>query len=664
MRISTPPTTAPQSSQRAPNAQGAGVARPGRLALASVLLALVLVVATIVATIAWVDGHRGLATDRAVQPVGPAAGPAPDSPPRVASSEPRTAALAAPSPDLSGVALIAGGVALLASIAGWVRTTRRARRATRTIGELRAELRQTRALADERQRQLNVVESLTGWIFWESDAHGRMRAAARAPANGPARRTPSDQPSRLRAWLQGADAAHALCADPLPIAARAGAHREFAATRARTADGALIEIESCATTCIDERGVPAGQCGLVRERQPATRQEYVERLGLAALAGVPVPAVLLQAVVTGGSRRWRLVWSNAAANAQTGRSQPELADADPANWLVPDADDPVMLDRPNTPSDDRLVHVLAYARPMQCRGELVDRFGVRRPALISVEPLDASGQESLRLVVVDVRPLELERLRQLAVVVESARRREAARSLELEVTARELESFSYTVSHDLRAPIRFIQGFAQALSDEVGAQLDDAARLHLRRILVATDRMSAMIDALLDLSRISAQAVVPHPVDLSAVGRAIVGDLRAQDPERRVDVAIADGLVAKGDPVLLRIALENLLRNAWKFTSRTPAAKIRFDAREIDGVVTYRVVDNGAGFDMCLASRLFGVFQRLHGSSEFPGTGVGLATVQRIVRRHGGRVWAESQPGMGARFMFTLWDAEPAKPLA
>ena len=210
------------------------------------------------------------------------------------------------------------------------------------------------------------------------------------------------------------------------------------------------------------------------------------------------------------------------------------------------------------------------------------------------------------------------------------------------------------MSHDLRAPIRVVEGFGRILKEDYGASLDRVGRDHLDRVMAAAARMNLMIDALLSLSRLSTQPLARQPVNLSQIADWVVDDLRRGAPERDVMVIIAPDMVAQGDPTLLRMALENLLSNAWKYSAKVPQAAIRFERCQAGGRAAYRISDNGAGFDMRFADRLFGVFQRLHSSSDFHGTGVGLASVQRIVRRHGGEIWAESEVGQGARFHFTL----------
>jgi signal transduction histidine kinase len=225
-----------------------------------------------------------------------------------------------------------------------------------------------------------------------------------------------------------------------------------------------------------------------------------------------------------------------------------------------------------------------------------------------------------------------------------------------DTAAADQQSFGIAVSHDLRAPIRVVEGFARILKEDHGRQLDRIGNDHVERILAAAARMNHMIDALLGLARLSSQPLALQPVDLSQLAGYVVDDLRRQWPTPPADVAIAPGLVVQGDPTLLRMVLENLLGNAWKYSARAPRREITLERVRHDGRDAFVVRDNGAGFDMRFADRLFGVFQRLHSASDFQGTGVGLASVRRIVARHGGQVWAEGEVGRGARFYFTLGD--------
>jgi PAS domain S-box-containing protein len=245
-------------------------------------------------------------------------------------------------------------------------------------------------------------------------------------------------------------------------------------------------------------------------------------------------------------------------------------------------------------------------------------------------------------------------LDEIQLLNEQLEQRVRQRTAQLEAINEELESFSYSVSHDLRAPLRSINGFSEALLDDYGDKLDEEGRDYLGRVKAASEHMGRLIDDLLNLSRVSRSKMSHERIDLSALAKSIGQELEQSHPEREVELVVEDGLVAEGDERLLRVALENLLRNAWKFTGKRPQARIEFGLAEHEGTPAYFVRDNGVGFDMAYSNKLFGAFQRLHRESEFPGTGIGLATVQRIMRRHGGSVWAEGALGQGATFYFTL----------
>ena len=230
-----------------------------------------------------------------------------------------------------------------------------------------------------------------------------------------------------------------------------------------------------------------------------------------------------------------------------------------------------------------------------------------------------------------------------------ARAKEAA-----ETASREYEAFSYSVAHDLRAPLRALDGFSQALLHDYGNVLDDTGRGYLNRVRDSAQYMAQLIDNLLLLARVTQRELTDRPVDLTHLARSALARLRAGTPDREVEVVVEERLVARGDERLLGIAMENLLGNAWKFTRNQPHARIEFGRLDTSRPPTYFVRDNGAGFDMTFSAKLFGVFQRLHTANEFEGTGIGLATVERVIRRHGGRIWAESAVDQGATFYFTL----------
>ena len=225
---------------------------------------------------------------------------------------------------------------------------------------------------------------------------------------------------------------------------------------------------------------------------------------------------------------------------------------------------------------------------------------------------------------------------------------------ELRALNEELGAFAYSVSHDLRAPLRSIDGFSQILLEDKGAVLGDDGRSHLDRVRAAATNMGTLIDDMLLLSRLTRDEMSPRDVDLTVLARSVVDELRAHEPQRNVEFESNGALPARGDERLLRIALTNLLGNSWKFTRSRDPAHVSFGGETRDGEAVFFVKDDGVGFDMRYAQKLFGAFQRLHNRSEFEGTGIGLATVQRIVHRHGGRVWAESEVGKGTTFYFTL----------
>ncbi|HEC17459.1 MAG TPA: PAS domain S-box protein [Sedimenticola sp.] len=230
----------------------------------------------------------------------------------------------------------------------------------------------------------------------------------------------------------------------------------------------------------------------------------------------------------------------------------------------------------------------------------------------------------------------------------------AQRTVELEASNEELEAFSYSVSHDLRAPLRSIDGFSKAILEDYWDDLDETGRDYLRRVRAASQRMGLLIDDMLKLAHVTRRGLTVTQADLTALARDIETRLQESQPGRQVEFRIQEGLSARGDERLLRIVLENLLGNAWKYTGDTPRPRIEFGGKEKDGETVYYVRDNGAGFNMRYAGKLFAPFQRLHRSDEFEGTGVGLATAQRIVHRHHGRIWAEGEEARGATFYFTL----------
>jgi PAS domain S-box-containing protein len=312
-------------------------------------------------------------------------------------------------------------------------------------------------------------------------------------------------------------------------------------------------------------------------------------------------------------------------------------------------------------------HRPAFARLLDvgagdsARGEvdLTGSGGTTVPVLLAVSGFDLDGMLLRCLVLTDLTVQRAAESQVHALTVELEARVEL-RTAELVVANKNLEAFTYSVAHDLRSPLRALSGYGEALAEDYGDRLDETGRRFIERIQAATERMSALIDDLLLLAQVSRSEMSLGPVDLSAEVAAIAGELRAGEPGRRVRFAIEDGVWVSADRTLIRTVVQNLVENAWKYTARHDAAVIEFGATAAeDGRVCCYVRDDGAGFDPAFTAKLFQPFQRLHAVTEFPGTGIGLASVRRIVERHGGRVWAEGAVGRGATFYFTL-DAKQA----
>lgn len=316
---------------------------------------------------------------------------------------------------------------------------------------------------------------------------------------------------------------------------------------------------------------------------------------------------------------------------------------------------PLDLVAPEAWADTRKLIDLALATGEPTAGEstLRTRDGRHVPYFLTANAIDIQGRQMIVGVGIDLtaRKHAEEQVRQLN---EQLEQRVRERTAELTIANRELEAFSYSVSHDLSSPLRGIDGFARIIEEDYASHFDDQGRHYLQRIRAATQRMQTIIDDLLSLSRITRNELVFSTFSLSAMARQIIDELRDGQPGRQVDTVIADGIEVTGDANLLHLAINNLLRNAWKFTGKHPEARIELGVLHTNDEQVYFVRDDGAGFDMRYAGKLFGEFQRMHKPQEFEGTGIGLAITSRVIQRHGGRIWAEAAIEKGATFYFTL----------
>ena len=500
---------------------------------------------------------------------------------------------AAPPPALPW--MLAIGMACTAAALGWTLWRQR---------ELSADLQRSRADAQALARLLEAWQ-------WRGDAQHRL-ASLRPPAN-----------ADNAAWADGAvgqalweyfGADHAAAA-ALRARLTSGAPLDGLRVRRLGAQGEPLDFELRGSLQLDAGGRAAGYLGSARAVNDEDSMRGDQRLLSALLQSLPAPVFVLEGDARGPAALQR---GNGAASQWLGLGQSQLAGL---AWGELQA---------RLPADLRASVTHALADP---------DGGAERPA--------CSGWTVRSRRLADA-PRGAEATWLLVLLPEA--RPDASPT----VPGGDSESFSYTVSHDLRAPIRVVEGFAKILKEDYGRQLDRIGNDHIDRVLGAAARMNSMIDALLALSQLSSRPLARQTVNLSQLAGYIAEDLRRQSPERSVALSIEAGLQTQGDPTLLRVALENLLGNAWKYTAKRREAEIRFERSLHDGQPVFTVRDNGAGFDMRFADRLFGVFQRLHSANDFPGTGVGLATVRRIVQRHGGEIWAEAEVDRGSAFHFTL----------
>ena len=481
--------------------------------------------------------------------------------------------------------------AVVAGLAIWgVRAERRSRDRARALQQARAELQGLRSTLDVWQ--------------WRTDAEHRVvdcRAPAVPHGAGPVLRTGA----RLWDLLSVADGTGPS------LQARAEQHVPLHALPVLVAGagaGRPAQVVLHAQPVLDAEGRFAGHVGTARPVQDGPVSLLTD-----LLMALPLPVLRMAAPARGGLPR--VVQHNPAA----------------APWA------------PTGPDTDG--RGLLAALPAGVRPVLEQALAQGRDTLA-----EAPGGWALR---VHRLPCATDHAHEAeALVVFQRAAPPAAPAVEVSASADEAESFGYTVSHDLRAPLRVVEGFTKIVKEDYAHALDRVGVDHLDRVLAAAARMNAMIDALLALSQLSSRPLARQPVNLSMLAGYIVDDLRRQSPERVVDVQIEPGLQCHGDATLLRVVLENLLGNAWKYTGKRREGRIWVERSEHEGRPAVTVRDNGAGFDMRFADRLFGVFQRLHSANDFQGTGIGLASVRRILRRHGGDIWAEAEVDRGARFQF------------
>lgn len=489
--------------------------------------------------------------------------------------------------------------------------------------------------------ELQTFRRLSRDVYWEQDESGLITRVDDGP-----------NPSALKLRIGG------FLWDDGALPLETGdwqAHRDRLARQEAFSDFAWVWNDPSGRTRVSiDSGVPrhdaegrfVGYAGISRDAGIDTAADRARRLATAALLAASEPVVWIEAD-SHPTSGWRIIWANAAACQLFDRTERELRELPCATLFGPDSGG----------ACGSIEQALLTRRDTRLQAEVARKYGECRSVEVRLEPLP--GTSSLRAcaaLLIHDRSAEQERLQQGSRAIEQLRSSMQERTLELETAARELESFTYSVSHDLRAPIRVIEGFARILDEDYADRLDRVGHEHLQRILTSASRMTQMVDALLGLARLSGQPLATEPVDLSRLADLIAEQLRANDPSLEANITVQPGIQVEGDRTLLRIVLENLMSNALKFSARRPDAQIEFACSGAGPATVYCMSDNGDGFDMRFADRLFGVFQRLHTEAEFKGTGVGLATVQRIVRRHGGRIWADSEPGKGARFYFTLWE--------
>ena len=503
---------------------------------------------------------------------------------------------------------------------------------------------------DADEHRFRKLIALTADSYWTIDKNLRICSIDAAPQN----RLTALTPALLGRYIW------ALTADATPDqSVHATAIKAAFARRERIVnleldvvdrDGRPIMLTICAAPFFDDSGGFQGFCGIARDVTRRRQFEASSGLYETALREASEPIMITDGELDEPGPR--ITFVNPAFCTMTGYTQAEMLAATPR-----------ILQGPGT---ERIA--LDVMRQKLARGETVrlEALNYRKSgepfyAAWQISPVrDANGKTvafiSVHQDVTARRQAEFT-LRDMNVRLEE---RVRERTRDLEHTAKELEAFSFSVSHDLRAPLRIVEGFAEILSEDYGAKLDTFGNDHLKRIRTAASRMNQMITSLLAMAKTSGAPIARETVDLSDIAEEVLADLARETPDRQVSTVIAPHIRGEADRVLLRMVMQNLLANAWKFSALATDAKIEFGVSGEFGEVTYFIRDNGAGFDMKYIERLFGVFQRLHSQSEFVGTGVGLATVKRIINRHGGKIWAKSAVEDGATFYFTLSGADIA----
>ncbi len=432
------------------------------------------------------------------------------------------------------------------------------------------------------------------------------------------------------------------------------AHREFLSRRdsftdfvyARRAGQSSPQfVRVSGTPSFEQNGNFVGYRGFATDATALVEQSRTAWLAEQTLRSFDTPILWIEEVF-GATLSWRVIWSNVSGCALFGRTIEELKSVPPH----------CLFDHQGG-GLQAISQVLSEHRSAEIQAVALSKYGQPRRLRFRI---DASA-EMRRLSALPRRALLIatdasaeHRQSTLSIKVSDAGPSTALAEQPDRTYIAELESFSFAVSHDLRAPLRLISGFAQILQEDYGHALDKVGIDHVQRILLAASRMGQMFDSLMDLSGLSAQRMNREPIDLSGLAASIIEDFRIAEPQRAVDVDIEPSLRVWGDKSMLRIALTNLLSNAWKYSARSADARISFGMVRSAEITSYCVADNGVGFDMRFVDRLFNPFQRLHSGNDFAGTGVGLATTKRVINRHGGNVWADSKVGIGSKFHFTL----------